>query len=206
MVADASDGKATAQGSRRPNPGVESNEQILSCRVPGFGYEALWSGAARGLPGVAVRASPPGASLATNAREVVIAALTAVAAAGCLWSRTLRIAAPRTAPVGVASLFAFAIWSGITVLWSVAPDQTWIELNRALSYAIVLCLAIANRCLRASGDRADRDGIPAIAVAVTGYALGQKLLPGLHVAGLYNLNQAQGGRSRMKHRSLPHRL
>src|SRR5947209_1659117 len=64
--------------------------------------------------------------------EIAVAAIAAVAVGGWLWSRTLRAAAPRIGAVGVLLLAAFACWSGITALWSVAPDQTWIELNRAI--------------------------------------------------------------------------
>src|SRR5437588_239311 len=129
-------------------------------------------------------------SLPAEARlQVVIAALAAAAGAAWLWTGTLRLAAPRLAVAGMALLAAFACWSGITLVWSVAPNQTWIELNRAIAYVITLCLAIA---LGASYARAIRHvalGYLLVALAVTLYALGQKLFPGLHVGGLFNLNQ-----------------
>ncbi len=121
--------------------------------------------------------------------EVAIAAVAALAAAAGLWAGTLRFSAPPLALTGVALLLGFAVWSGITVLWSVAPNQTWIECNRALAYVIVLGLAIT---LGASEPRAPRwiaDGFLAVSLLVTVYALGQKLLPGLHLAGIINLNQ-----------------
>ncbi len=121
--------------------------------------------------------------------EVAVAALAVFGAAAWLISGTIRLSASRTAAAGVVLLAAFACWSGITVFWSVAPDQTWIELNRAISYVLVLCLAIA---AGASDERAVpifAKGFFAIALAVTVYALGQKLFPGLHVAGVFNLNQ-----------------
>ena len=40
--------------------------------------------------------------------------------------------------------------------WSVAPDQTWIELNRAITYVIVLCLAIALGASDRSSGQMDR--------------------------------------------------
>jgi hypothetical protein len=121
--------------------------------------------------------------------QVAIAAIAAVAGAAWLWSGTLRFSAPRSAIAGTVLLGAFACWSGITVLWSVAPDQTWIELNRAIGYVIVLCLAIAVGASLANAVELVTSGFLAIALAVTVYALGQKLFPGLHLAGVFNLDQ-----------------
>lgn len=130
------------------------------------------------------------AAVPTGARiQVAIAALAAIAGAAWLWSGTLRFAAPRTALAGVALLTAFAAWSGVTILWSVAPDQTWNELNRALTYVIVLCLAVALGASHRHAPELIAKGFLSISLAVTAYALGQKLLPGLHVAGLFDLNQ-----------------
>jgi len=129
-------------------------------------------------------------SMSTYARiQVAVAVVAAIAGAVGLWSGALSFSAPRLAIGGVCLLAAFAAWSGVTVLWSVAPDQTWIELNRAITYVIVLCLAIA---LGASDHRSVRwiaHGFLAIALVVSAYALGQKLLPGLHVPGVVTLNQ-----------------
>src|SRR5438132_287391 len=129
------------------------------------------------------------AALSTDARvQVAVAVVAALAGAAWLWTGSLRFSSPGLAVAGVGLLAAFAAWSGVTILWSVAPEQTWIELNRALAYVIVLCLAIA---VGASDDRARgwiAKGFLTIALAVTAYALGQKLLPGLHVTGVFNLN------------------
>ena len=121
--------------------------------------------------------------------QVALAAVAALAAGAWLWTGTLRIAAPRLAVAGVVLLGAFGVWSGITLLWSVAPDQTWIELNRALSYVLVLCLALALGTSYARAVRVIAVGFWLIALAVSIYGLGQKLLPGLHIAGIFDLNQ-----------------
>jgi hypothetical protein len=121
--------------------------------------------------------------------QVAIAALAAAAGGAWLWTGTLRLAAPRVAIVGTALLAGFACWSGITVLWSVAPNQTWIELNRAITYVLTLCIAIA---LGASSPRAIRQlasGFFLVALVVTLYGLGQKLFPGFHIGGVFDLNQ-----------------
>jgi hypothetical protein len=129
-------------------------------------------------------------SLSTGARiQVVVATIAVLAGVAVIWYGSLRFAAPRLAVAGVGLLTAFAVWSGVTLVWSVAPDQTWLELNRALLYVLVLCLAIA---LGASDQRAPEwiaKGFLAVALVVTAYALGQKLVPGLHVSGVFDLNQ-----------------
>ena len=124
-----------------------------------------------------------------TAVELVVAGLSAVGALGWLWLGTLRLSAPRATVAGVALLAGFACWSGVSVLWSINPDQTWIEVNRALTYMLVAGLGIA---LGASHTRAVElvaRGFVLAALAVTAYALGQKVLPGLHLAGVFDLNQ-----------------
>src|SRR5437763_9588792 len=107
--------------------------------------------------------------------QVVIAALAVAAGAAWIWTGTLRLAAPRLAVAGTALLAGFACWSGITLLWSVAPNQTWIELNRAITYVIVLGLAIALGASHARALAHAATGFLLVALAVTAYGLGQKL-------------------------------
>jgi hypothetical protein len=121
--------------------------------------------------------------------QVAIAAIVAAAGASWLWSGTLRISAPALAVTGAGMLAAFVVWSGVTVLWSVAPDRTWIEFNRALTYVIVLGLAIGVGASYKRSVELVAKGFLLVALAVTVYALGQKLIPGLHIAGLFDLNQ-----------------
>jgi len=121
--------------------------------------------------------------------QVVLAGIAAVAGGAWLWSGTLRFSAPRRAVAGIGLLSAFALWSAVTLLWSVAPDNTWLELNRVLTYVIVLVLAVV---LGASTKRAVgliSEGFVLVATAVTRYGLGQNLVPGLHIGGLFDLNQ-----------------
>src|SRR5581483_11759203 len=128
--------------------------------------------------------------LPTEARvQVAITVIAALAAVAWLWTGALRVSAPTLAYGAVALLVAFTLWTGLTVLWSVAPDQTWLEFNRAACYAIVLGLAIAAGASNRRSVQTIGRGFLAIAVAVTLYALGQKVLPGLHVSGVFDLNQ-----------------
>jgi hypothetical protein len=127
---------------------------------------------------------------ATYARvEVALAGIAALAGAAWLWTGTLRLGAPRLAIAGTALLALFAAWNGISVLWSVDADQSWVELNRALSYVLVLCLALALGATERRAPAWISRGFAAIAFAVTCYALGQKVIPGLHIGGLVNLNR-----------------
>jgi hypothetical protein len=121
--------------------------------------------------------------------EVAAAALAALTVGALVWSGTLRLDAPRAALIGLALMAAFAAWSAVSLAWTVAPDLTWAEFNRVTLYVIVLGLAIV---LGASTRRAVTlvtVGFFVVILAVTAYALGQKMLPGFHVGSLINLNQ-----------------
>ena len=80
--------------------------------------------------------------------------------------------------LGATLLLAFAVWCAITVLWSVAPDQSWLEANRALTYALVVVLALA------AGAQVERiaTGWLVVASAVALYALAGKVAPGAFAA------------------------
>ena len=121
--------------------------------------------------------------------EVAIAALAALALGAWLWSGTLRLSAPWLAFAGIGLLSAFAVWSGITMIWSVSPDHTWTELNLAIAYVIVLCLAVALGASLVRSVELVSKALVVAAFAVSVYALGQKVLPGIHVDGIFNLNR-----------------
>jgi hypothetical protein len=131
------------------------------------------------------------AGLAAQARVQVASALIAAAAAALLWTGTLRFAASRRATIGLALLAAFAVWNAISLAWSIAPDQTWAEFNRALTYAIVLGVAIAAGASSPRSIELLARGFLLAVMAVALYGIGQKLLPGVHVSGLFNLDQPQ---------------
>ena len=121
--------------------------------------------------------------------QVGVAAVAAIAAAVWLWRGTLRLAAPRLAWLGVALLGAFTVWAGVSLAWSVYPDGTWLEVNRYVTYAVVLVLAIMVGASTRRSTELVQCGLLAVAALVTLYALGQKLVPWLHVPGLFDLNQ-----------------
>jgi len=116
--------------------------------------------------------------------QIGIALVSIGAAVGWLFSRTLWLRAPVEAWIGVGLLAGFAVWCGITLLWSVAPDRTWAELNRGVAYTLVVVLAIA------AGSSAPRAiervafGWLSVAVACALYALGGKVIPGVQLLGV----------------------
>ncbi len=131
-------------------------------------------------------------SVAAQARlQAAVAIIATFAAAAGLWSGTLRFAASPLALAGLTLLAAFAVWSGVTLIWSVAPDQTWTEVNRALTYLLVLAVAIIAGASHERSRELVAAGALLAVLAVTLYALGQKLFPGIHVAGIFSLNQTQ---------------
>ena len=82
-------------------------------------------------------------SLAPATRvEIAVSLISVVALAGRLGPRPLRLDISRTALAGLACLAAFAVWSAVTLAWSVAPDRTWIELNRVIAYTLVVGVSI----------------------------------------------------------------
>jgi hypothetical protein len=130
------------------------------------------------------------ASVAAGARiQVAVAAIAAVGAAGLVWTGTLRLAAPRRALLALGLLTSFAVWSALTLAWSVAPEETWIELNRAITYLIVLALGITAGASHTRSIELTAKGFLAVALAVALYGLGQKVIPGVHLAGVFNLDQ-----------------
>jgi hypothetical protein len=121
--------------------------------------------------------------------ELVVVGLAVLGALGWLWVGAIRLRAPRLAFAGAVLLGAYACWSGVSVIWSVAPDNSWIEVNRVLTLLLVLGLSIAIGASHPRGLELITKVFVLAALAVTVYALGQKVVPGLHVAGLFNLNQ-----------------
>ena len=69
--------------------------------------------------------------------QVIVAAIAFGTLAGLLFGRGLRFEPSRGAMLGVGLLVGFAAWCALSITWSIAPDQSWLEANRALSYGLV---------------------------------------------------------------------
>jgi tetratricopeptide (TPR) repeat protein len=128
--------------------------------------------------------------------QLVLLALTVFAAGAWLYGGGIRISASPAAWAGVALLAAFAVWTGLTILWSVLPDRSWIELNRGLAYVVALMLGIAVGSSLPDALGRVIGGMAIVVAPIALYALGGKTLPGLHVWFL-DLDHA-GGVTRLR--------
>ena len=106
------------------------------------------------------------------------------AAVGLLLTRTLELRAPAEAWVGVGLLAGFALWCGISLLWSVAPERTWAHVNRAISYTLVVVLAMALATSLPRAIERVAHGWLLVALACALYAIGGKIIPGVEVLGI----------------------
>ncbi|MEA2372613.1 MAG: hypothetical protein QOH12_3007 [Solirubrobacteraceae bacterium] len=121
--------------------------------------------------------------------QVLVAGLALAGLIVWLGTDAPRPFASRTAVIGVGLLGAFAAWCGLSLLWSVAPADTWVELNRAIDYALVTGLALAAASRAAAPAELAARGMLAVTLAAALYALGGKVLPWVHITGLLDLNQ-----------------
>jgi hypothetical protein len=77
----------------------------------------------------------------------------------------------------VGLLLAFTALTGLSVVWSVAPDASWQDAGRMLAYSSVFAAAVALAWIAPAGWRALLGGTVLAAVVVCGYALLTKVLP-----------------------------
>ncbi len=131
-------------------------------------------------------------------RLQVLLALTALAAT-VSWAvgGGVRLRLGRPAAVGLALVVALAAWSALSLGWSITPDRTWLEANRAIAYALVVALALA---VGASDPRAiERTTLLLLgsAVLVAANAFATKALPAVTLGGLVDFDRA-GGLSRLR--------
>lgn len=116
--------------------------------------------------------------------QIAVALVALGAAIGVLLTRTLSLRAPVQAWAGVGLLAGFAVWCGISLLWSVAPERSWAHVNRAISYTLIVVLAIT---LASSVPRAISKvayGWLGVAVVVALYAVAGKIIPGVEILGV----------------------
>jgi hypothetical protein len=118
-------------------------------------------------------------------------------AAGAIVAGVVVLAPAGTRAYGAWStglLLAFTALTGLSVVWSVAPDASWQDAGRMLAYSGVFAAAVALVRIAPGGWRALLGGIVLAAVAVCGYALLTKVLPErLDAADIYaRLQQPYG--------------
>ena len=99
----------------------------------------------------------------------------------------LRSASVALVWTGVALLGCFALWSALSVIWSAAPDETWLAANRAIAYTVIAAVAVIAASNTRAAPRGVAIGLAAASLVVALYALGGKIVPGLHIA-FFDLN------------------
>ena len=104
--------------------------------------------------------------------------VTALAAAAAWLSRREGPQTTGAGWLGIALLTAFGAWCAVTMLWSVAPDDSWLEANRALAYALAVLLAVGLGTVSAPAIDRIAVGWLLVASAVALYALAGKVAPG----------------------------
>jgi tetratricopeptide (TPR) repeat protein len=107
----------------------------------------------------------------------VLAAALAVAAAAAGF-------VPRPAPdryglTFLVLLAALAVWSGLSILWSLEPDRSWSYLNRELAYLAFAVLGVFIGSLVPDAPRRVAAGLAVLFGAVIGWALLGKVAPSL---------------------------
>jgi O-Antigen ligase len=121
--------------------------------------------------------------------QIVLCAAALVTLAGLLFSPRVHLRAPIQALIGLGLLVLFAAWSGVSIGWSIAPDLSWVQLNRWAAYALVVALALVlGSSLRRAPERT-AIAFLIVATAIAVYALGGKVVPWFSIPGLIDLDQ-----------------
>ena len=171
----ATPGRHAAQARRIRVPRAPT--LLLSALLAALAYGVFFHGAAQ-IPD-------------ENRLQVALAVIALVACGAWLLGGSLRVEASRWAWLGFGLMVAFVAWTAISLAWSVAPDGTWTEFNRATAYAVMLGLGL---CLGSSHPRGVERlavGWLVIAVGVALWALGGKVAPWISV-GPIDLNHTAG--------------
>jgi hypothetical protein len=123
-----------------------------------------------------------------------LAVLAVAAAAAWSGSRSVRPAASPWALAGLALLTLFAVWAGVSLVWSVAPDRTWEEVNRVLAYVLVVGVALVAASTSTRPAERIAAGWLVIATAVALWALAGAIAPGVvdHARDLARLRSPLG--------------
>lgn len=93
-----------------------------------------------------------------------------------------RAALPGGGSTLLALLAALAAWTGLSMLWSVAPDRSWAELDRTLVYVALLAVGLLFGAAGAGSRRAAQVLAAALGAAVL-WALAGKAIPALFEDG-----------------------
>jgi len=114
--------------------------------------------------------------------QIAIALGIVVTGAG-LGAGSLRAGRVPYAWAGVGLLAGFALWSGLSMLWSATPGDTWIASNRALAYAAVAAIALVAASSSRDAPSLVAIGFAAVSMLVALYGLGGKIVPEISILG-----------------------
>jgi O-antigen ligase len=120
--------------------------------------------------------------------QIALCAAALVTLAGLLFSPRVRLRAPAIALVGLGLLALFAVWSGWSIAWSIAPDLSWVQLNRWAAYTLVAALALVLGSSLRRAPQLTALAFLVVATAVAAYALGGKVIPWFSIPGLIDLD------------------
>ena len=129
---------------RRPAPSSRTGPAWLrSYREEGGSASAALLGAALVVAVLYAAFASGSIGIPEESRLQIGVALIALGAlAALVFARGLRASPAPLAVVGLALLAGFALWSGLSTAWSVSPDESWLEFNRAITYALMAALGL----------------------------------------------------------------
>ena len=116
--------------------------------------------------------------------QVAVAALALGTLAALLFGRGVRVGAGTLGWAGLVLLVVLTAFSGLSLAWSIAPDGTWAEFNRGLSYVLVAAVALVAGASLARPLERFAEGFLVVAALVALYALAGKAIPGVHLGPL----------------------
>ena len=165
-------------GTQATTPALSPPPRTLALRLPALESEAIYAsllGAA--LAWIAVRASGGLEVSDITTIEIVLDLVAAVVGViALLVVPSWRYSTWGWASVGLFALFVVA--SAISTIWSVAPDQSWIEANRLVTYLAVFAVGLTLVRLAPHRWSVILSGITIACVVVSGWALLHKVFPG----------------------------
>jgi O-Antigen ligase len=143
-----------------------------SVSVPSAAIAVVLGGALAGV--VFGAAGGTELSRTTIVEVLVVIAGALVVAAAVLWGR-------RGPLFGATTLVMFgllALLTSMSILWSIAPELSYIEAGRTLSYLVIFAAGIAVARLAPRGTQAVLVGVLIAAMVTVAYALASRIWPG----------------------------
>ena len=163
-----------APARRRPAlPGATELKTAL-------GRPAVRSGAAALALGLALAAAAFGAEGGSGLSGTTTVTIAAIVAGGLMAAASVAFAPGGRAWGGgtLALLGILAVLNGLSVIWSVSPEQSWFHANKTLGYLFVFAGAAGAVRLAPGGWHVALKGILIGAAIITAYALASRVFPG----------------------------